>query len=226
VLNLKFHCLPSFIILSNNYSEMVRVPNIHTSKGFWRWLNPASFWGGAATISCSPCALAALREDLGLWGGDGAFVPESWVPSARRPYPIFSIRVDSPHSRAYLKRERTAVATTLLLRGFVPSCEVWSGPTSAKKAAVPHIHISKRFRRWPNPAPQQSGAATISCSLAALAALREDLGLGVDGAFAPESWVRSASRPYLGPFDSRGFASFAGRFETAEDCRCYNSSSS
>ena len=51
-------------------------------------------------------------------------------------------------------------------------------------------------------------------------------GLGVDGAFAPESWVRSASRPYLGPFDSRGFASFAGRFETAEDCRCYNSSSS
>ena len=31
-----------------------------------------------------------------------------------------------------------------------------------------------------------------------------------DGAFAPEVWVRSASRPYLGPFDSRGFASFAG----------------
>ena len=30
------------------------------------------------------------------------------------------------------------------------------------------------------------------------------------GAFAPESWVRSASRPYLGPFDSRGFAPFAG----------------
>ena len=31
-----------------------------------------------------------------------------------------------------------------------------------------------------------------------------------DGAFAPEVWVRSASRPYLGIFDSRRFASFAG----------------
>jgi hypothetical protein len=200
--------------------------HIYILKLFRHWRNPAPQRSGAATISCSLGALAALREDLGLWGGDGAFVPESWVPSARRPYPIFSIRVDSPHSRAYLKRERTAVATTLLLRGFVPSCEVWSGPTSAKKAAVPHIHISKQCRRLPNPAAQQSGAATISCSLGALASLREDLGLRGNGAFAPESWVPSARRPYLGPFDSRGFASFAGLSETAEDCRCYNSSSS
>ncbi len=34
-----------------------------------------------------------------------------------------------------------------------------------------------------------------------------------DGAFAPEVWGRSASRPYLGPFDLRGFVPFAGRFQ-------------
>ena len=31
-----------------------------------------------------------------IWfGGDGAFAPEAWVRSASRPYPFFSIRVDS-----------------------------------------------------------------------------------------------------------------------------------
>jgi hypothetical protein len=95
-----------------------------------------------------------------------------------------------------------------------------------EKTSVPHIHISKRFRRWPNPAPQQSVATTISCSLRASAALREDLGLGVDGAFAPESWVARRAAPTLGLSIRASFASFAGRFETAEDCRCYNSSSS
>ncbi len=45
--------------------------------------------------------------------------------------------------------------------------------------------------------------------------------LGGDGAFAPEAWVRSAIRPYHF-FDSRGFASFAGLSETAEDCHFYN----
>jgi hypothetical protein len=42
-----------------------------------------------------------------------------------------------------------------------------------------------------------------------------------DGAFAPESWVRSASRPY--PFFSiREDSPFAVRTRTAEDCRGYN----
>ena len=115
-------------------AKKAAVPHIHISKQCRRLPNPAPQRSGAATIVCSLGALAALREDL-VWGGDGAFAPESWVPSARRPYPIFSIRVDSRHSRACLKRQRTAVATTLLLRGFVASCEVWSGPTSAKLTA-------------------------------------------------------------------------------------------
>jgi hypothetical protein len=76
-----------------------------------------------------------LCARIWVWGGDGAFAPESWVPSARRPYLFFSIRADSRDSRVGLKRQRTAVATTLLLRGFAPSCEVWSGPTSAKLTA-------------------------------------------------------------------------------------------
>ena len=42
-----------------------------------------------------------------------------------------------------------------------------------------------------------------------------------NGTFAPEAWVRSASRPYHF-FDSRGFASCAGLSETAEDCHFYN----
>lgn len=42
------------------------------------------------------------------------------------------------------------------------------------------------------------------------------------GAFAPDSWVRSARLPYPGLFDSRGFAPFAVRTQTADDCRCYN----
>ncbi len=47
-------------------------------------------------------------------------------------------------------------------------------------------------------------------SLSAPASLREEL-LVRDSAFAPEAWVRSAIHPYPGPFDSRGFAPFAGR---------------
>ena len=91
--------------------------------------------------------------------------------------------------------------------------------------SVPHIHISKQCRRWPNPALQLRGAATIVCSLGALASLREDLGL------RERRRIRACILGPLGEatlphfFDSRGFASFAGRFETAEDCRCYNSSS-
>jgi hypothetical protein len=42
---------------------------------------------------------------------NSAFAPEAWVRSASRPY-HFLIRVDSRHSRACLKRQRTAVATT------------------------------------------------------------------------------------------------------------------
>ncbi len=35
----------------------------------------------------------------------------------------------------------------------------------------------------------------------------------------------TASRPYPGPFDSRGFGPFAGPSQTAEDGRCYNAPS-
>ena len=94
------------------------VPHIHISKWCSRWPNSAPQLSGAATIACSLGALASLREDLGL-RGNGAFAPESWVPSARRPYPVFSIRGLFPNGRGL------PLLQSHLLRGFVASCEVF-----------------------------------------------------------------------------------------------------
>ena len=93
-----------------------------------------------------------------IWvcGGDGAFAPESWVPSARRPYLVFSIRVDSRHSRAVPKRQRTAISTTDFLCGFVPSCEF--------------LAYSYLSAAWQNPGCFQNTLLRVP------APLREDLG--------------------------------------------------
>ena len=105
--------------------------------------------------------------------------------SARRAAPtIFSIREDSRHARVCLKRQRTAVSTTDFLCGFVPSCEF--------------LAYSYLSAAWQNPGGFQNSLLCVP------APLREDLGWGGDGAFAPEAWVRSASRPY-DFLDARGF---------------------
>ena len=89
-------------------------PHIHISKDLGGGWEPAPQLSGAATISSSLCVLAALREDLGC-EEDGAFAPEAWVPSARRPYPIFRFARIRVIRRSAPERQRTAVATTELI---------------------------------------------------------------------------------------------------------------
>ena len=94
-------------------------------------LEPAPQLSGAATnFLCS----AALREDLGF-GEDGAFAPEAWVPSARRPYLVFSIRVDSRHSRGFPKTAE--------------DCRGYKAPALCPRASVRNPCFSTRLRPLP-----------------------------------------------------------------------------
>ncbi len=68
-------------------------------------------------------------------GGDGAFAPEAWVPSARRPYPIFSIRVDLRDSRACSKTAE--------------DCRCCNAPSLCPRASVRNPCFSTRLRPLP-----------------------------------------------------------------------------
>jgi hypothetical protein len=112
-----------------------------------------------------------------IWVGGRTAHSRLKLGSPRRGDPThFSIRVDSSFAGC-LKRQRTAISTTDFFRGFVPSCEF--------------LAYSYLSAAWQNPEYSQNSLLRVS------APLREDLGWGEDGAFAPETWVPSASRPYL-----------------------------
>jgi hypothetical protein len=113
--------------------------------------NPGCFQNSLLRVS------ASLREDLG-WGEDGALAPEAWVRSARRPYPIFSIRVDSRDSRGFPK---TAEDCHFYNDFFVASC-----------LRVSRLVYSYLSAAWQNPGRFQNSLLRVP------APLREDLGWG------------------------------------------------
>jgi hypothetical protein len=70
-------------------------------------------------------------------GGDGAFAPEAWVPSARRPYLVFSIHADSHHSRGLLQNGRGLPFLQRIF--FVASClgvSSWLTRISARRGRI------------------------------------------------------------------------------------------